>query len=86
MRVHIGRVLGHLERDLDVALRSQVVDLVRAHTCHKRTQATAVCYVPIVQHKSPVRRHMPVPVQVVDTSRVEGRRAPNEPVHLVALG
>jgi hypothetical protein len=77
----VGRrgVVGHLERDLDVAHRAEVVDLVRLDLPDQVDQADPVGEVAVVQLQ--VR----VVVQVVDPAAVEQRRAADQAVHLVAL-
>ena len=45
----VAGVVGHLEADLDVALRTEVVDLVGRHRVHQVDQPDAVVQVAVVQ-------------------------------------
>ncbi len=74
---HVGRVLGHLEGDLDVALGGQVVDLVGLDGLERPRQAVRVDEVAVVQHQ--------LVADVVDAPGVERAAAAHEAVHLVAL-
>ena len=49
--IRVARVFGLVERDLDVALRRQVVDLVRPHCLDKAVQPTGVRHVAVMQHE-----------------------------------
>lgn len=87
-RVRVRRVLGHLEAHLHVALRAQVVYLRRPYRADEPDEALAVGQVAVVQAHAPVLVHVlkrVLKVQVLDASRVEARRAPDDAVHLVAL-
>jgi hypothetical protein len=67
-----------------VALRGEVVDLVRPHLLDDADQVGGVGEVAVVQ----LERHLGlvrVAVQVVDAVGVEERRAALDAVHLVAL-
>src|SRR6185436_17996197 len=76
-RRHVGRVLRHLERDLDVALGREVVDLVRLQGIERARQAVLVDQIAVVQHQALA--------DVVDAPGVERAAAAHQPVHLVAL-
>ena len=82
--VAVGGILGHLERDLDVALGAQVVQLVRPHLGDDLKEVGGVGQVAVVQEELGVV-HVRVLVQVLDAARVEGRRATDDAVHVVAL-
>ena len=49
--VRVGRVLGHLERHLDVALRAEVVELVGPHLCDDLEAVGRVGQVAVVQEE-----------------------------------
>ena len=69
-RVGVGRVFGRLERHGDVALRRQVVDLVRLHLLHDADQVRRVGQVAVVQaqsHAALVR----ILVEVIDAVGIE---------------
>src|SRR5262245_2278982 len=70
-------VLGHLERDFDVALRRQVVGLVGRYRLERPHEAVLIHEVAVVQHEALA--------DVVDPPGVEGAAAPDEAVDLVAL-
>ncbi len=75
---------GCLERHLYVALRRQVVDLVRLHFLDNPDQVGGIRHVPVVQ----VHFHtllMRVLVQVVDTVCIEGGCAALDAVDLVSF-
>ena len=80
----IARVLGLLERDAHVALRSQVVDLVGAHQRDDPVQAAGVTEIAVVQLED-----LSVPLRALacglDPLAVEHRGAAGNPVYLVAL-
>ena len=82
--VNVGRVLAQLEGDLDVALRAQVVDLVRPHG---RDDLVARARVAEVAEDEPQARRGLVAVdeQVLDSARVECRGPPHEANDEVAL-
>ena len=48
----VGRILGDLEAHLDVALRAEVVDLVRAKVIKERGERAGVGEVGIVQKEA----------------------------------
>ena len=73
-----GGVLRHLEGDLDVALRAEVVDLVRLDLVDQVDQADAVGEVAVVQVQVGA-------VDVVDPAAVDRRGATDQAVDLVAL-
>ena len=54
-RVGIRGVFGFLERHRDVALRRQVVDLVRLHLLDDPDQAGRIGQVAVMQDEAPVR-------------------------------
>ncbi|MCY1528062.1 hypothetical protein D9M68_631540 [compost metagenome] len=83
--VGIGRVLGLLERDADVALRGQVVDLVGLYRLHDADQAAGVGHVAVMQHEI-AGLIMGILVQVVDAGRIEQRSAPLDAMDFIALG
>ena len=76
------RVLGDLERDPDVALGAEVVDLVGLQLVDQLRQRHRLGEVAVVHEQA----HAPlvgVAVEVVDPLRVEARGAADDPVHLV---
>jgi hypothetical protein len=73
----VGRVLGHFEGDLDVALGGEVVDLLRLDRLQGPGEAVLVHEVAVVQGEA-------VP-DVVDAPGVERAAAPDETVDLVPL-
>ena len=81
----VDGVLGHVEADAHVALRAQVVDLVRAHAAQRAVQRAAVVEIAVEQAQAVVG-DVRVLVDVVDALGVERARAPDEAVDLVALG
>ena len=76
-RVGRGGVLRHLEGHLHVALRPEVVDLVRPDGVDQVDQAHPVGEVAVVQVQPLVG------VEVVDPVPVQGRGPADQPVHLV---
>ena len=67
-----------------MALRAEVVDLVRLDLRQQRDEPGAVVQVAVVQGQ-PAGRLVRVLVDVVDALGVERGRAADQPVHLVAL-
>ena len=80
----VGRVLRTLERHRHVALRAQVVDLVRLHLLHDADQVGGIGQVAVVQDEVAMRL-VRVLVQVIHAIGIEQRRAPLDAVDLVAL-
>ena len=74
---NVGRVLRHLEGDLHVALRGQVVDLLWRDRLERADEAVLVDQVAVVE-RQPV-------AHVVDAPGVEGAAPPHEAVNVVAL-
>lgn len=83
--VDLGGVLGEVEGDLDVGLGAEVVDLVGADLGDDVAEVGAVGEVAVVQEQRHVLA-VGVAVEVVDTAGVEGGRAADDAVDLVALG
>jgi hypothetical protein len=83
-RVGIRSVLGGLEADLHVALRRQVVDLVGLRLLDQADQVGGVGQVAVVQEEARVVL-VRIDVEVIDAAGVEGRGAPLDAVHHIAL-
>src|SRR6266542_410452 len=81
---HLRRVLRRVERDLDVALRSEVIDLVRLDQAQDMVQRRCVVQVTIMEEKLPVR-DMRVLVDVIDARRVERGGPTDNSMDLVSL-
>ena len=81
----VAGVVGHLKADLDVALRAEVVDLVRMHRTHQIHQADTVVQVAVVQPQPNVAV-VRILVDAVESLGVEGRCPTDQTVNLVALG
>ncbi len=82
--VAVGRVLRRLEAHLHVALRRQVVDLVRLRLLHDADEIGGVREVAVV-HEEADTRLVWVLVQVIDAVGVEHRRPALDAVHRVSL-
>ena len=78
-RVDVRRELGHVERDLHMALRREVVDLVGADGRDDLEDAQRVAEVAVVEVEARPALQMGDPLAVV------GRTAPDDAVDLVAL-
>lgn len=83
-RVRVGRVFRFLERHRHVALRGEVVDLLRAHLLEHPDKAGRVGHVAVVQNQPPLRVVW-VLVEVIDAIGVEQGGPPLDAVHLVTL-
>ena len=81
--VDLGGVFRHLERDFDVALGGQVVDLGWLNLGHESVQIVRVEHVPVVQEEPVLVLWLGV--LGVDAPTVERARTANHAVHLVAL-
>ena len=81
---HIPRVLRLFERDHDVALSAEVVDLVGLDGPDQAGELGPVGEVPVVQVQ-PNTWLVGIPVEVVDPTRVERRGPPDDPVNLVPV-
>ena len=82
--VGVGRVLGLLKGNGDVALGGKVVDLVRLHELDDANEAGGVRHIPVVEDEAAVRL-MGVLVEVVDAVGVEQRGSALDAVDLVAF-
>ena len=67
-----------------MALRREVVDLMRLHLLHKSRETIRISEVAIVQMQS-LLGDMRILIEVVDASCVEGRTATDDAVHVIAL-
>jgi hypothetical protein len=67
-----------------VALRREVVDLLRPDFLHDANEVRRVCEIAVVQDHAPVGL-VRIAVQMIDAIGVERRRAPLHAVDLVAL-
>ena len=83
-RVGVGRVLRGLERDLDVALRGEVVDLVGPDLLDDADQVAGIRQVSIMQEKVRVLL-VQVLIEPIDTGGVEERAAPLDAMDGVPL-
>ena len=71
-----------------MALCCQVVDLIGLCHLDDADQRTRVRHIPVVKVDGALLLHITYPlveVEVLDTPGVEGRRAANDPMHLIAL-
>ena len=82
--VDVARVFWNVERDPDVRLRAQVVDLVRLELVEQLHHLDRVREVSVVE-KQPHAIHVGVAVKMVDPARVEGRGAADDAVHFITL-
>ena len=67
-----------------MALRAEVVDLIRLHLLDDPDQVGAVSEVAIVEHQTRIS-FVRVLVEVIDPTGVEAARPPLDAMHLVAL-
>ena len=67
-----------------MALRSQVVDLIRLDVQDQVGQAAAIRQIAIMQEQSRVRQ-VRILIEMVDASAIEAAGAPDETVDFVAL-
>lgn len=67
-----------------MALRRQVIDLVRLRLVHQPRQAPPVRHVAVMQEE-PHPRRVRVLIEVVDALRVEARGTPDQSMHLIPL-
>ena len=67
-----------------MALRRQIVDLLRLHLLHDAHQAGGVGEIPIVQDE-PAILFVRILIEMIDAVGVEERSAPLDAMHLVAL-
>src|SRR6185312_7051582 len=81
-RIGIGRVFRRLERDSDMTLGREVVDLVRQHLLNYPNQVRGVRQVSVMQVQLDVAL-VRILIEVVYPIRVEGRRAALDAMHLV---
>ena len=84
-RRDVRRVLGDIEADAHVALRAEVINLIRPQFVEQFDQVDRIAEVAVVQEQMR-RAHMRVLVEMVNAFGVERAGATDNPVHLVALG
>jgi hypothetical protein len=82
--IGIGRVFGRLKAHLHVALRGQIVNLVRLHRLNDADQIRGVRHVSVMNLKMRAG-NVRVLVHMVDARRIERRRAALDAVHNIAL-
>ena len=82
---HIPGVFRDVEAHAHVALRAEMVDLVRLNRVHRLVRRDRVGEVAVVE-KEVVVGKMRILVNAVEAFRVKRRCAPDHAVHLVALG
>ncbi len=83
-RHHVGGVFRHLERDFDVALRAEIVDLVRLDRLEHAAQRRAVGKIAVMEGEL-FARDVGIVIEMVDAVGVEQTRPPHQAVHLIAL-
>ena len=83
-RIDVGGIFRCLEADRDMALRAEIVDLVRLDLADDAGEVGGVGQIAIVQAAFGVRR-VRILIDVVDPLGVEGRGAALDAVDLVAL-
>ena len=84
MRDGLNGVGRRVERDADVALRAQVVDLVGLNVEHQVGQVLSIGQVTVMQ-KQFRTGFVRIPVDVVDPHGVEAAAAADDPVNFVAF-
>ena len=82
--IDVGGVLGDLEGDFDVALRAEVVDLVRRGLLDQPVQVARIGQVAVVQEEAFVEQ-LAVVVEVIDAARVERAGAADDAVYVIAF-
>ncbi len=78
--IGVRGVLGRLEAHRHMALRRQVVDFVGLRFLHDADQIGRVRQIPIVEDQLRTM-DMGILVNVLNATRVEGRRAPLDPMN-----
>ena len=82
--IGVGSVFRLLERYCDMALRREIVDLVRLHFLDDLRQAGRVGHIAVMQ-KERLALFMHVMEQVIDASGIEQGTAALDAMHLVAF-
>ncbi len=82
--VHIGRILGRFKRNLHMALRRQVVDLIGLHFLHDPDQAAGIGEIPIMQHEFAALLMRSL-VEMINAVGVEKRRTALYAVYFISL-
>ena len=81
---HIGGIFRLIERDFDVALRAQIINLVGAHFFEYSTQTGRVAQVAVMQFEA-AGINFGIVIQMVDALRPESRGAAHDAVNFVNL-
>src|ERR1700730_8390359 len=79
---NIGGILRNIETDTNVALRAQMVDLVRLQFIKKLHQMDRISQITVVK-KEPDSVHVWILVQMVNSRSVEGAGPANDSMHLI---
>ena len=83
-RIRVGGVLRRLERHCDVALRGQVIDLIRLHFLDDADEIGRIRQISVMQAQPDIAL-MRILVEMIDAVRIERGRAALDAVNLVAL-
>ena len=78
-RIHIRRILRHIEGHLHMALGRQIVDLIRAYLPDQFDEAQRISQIPVLQMKIFLSLQMHDPLSVIH------RGTPYHTVHLISL-
>ena len=78
------RVQGFVERNADMRLRGEVVDLVRSKVGYELMHARGIGHVTVVKMQI-LSRQMFIVVQVIDATAVERAGPPDKSVNFIAL-
>ena len=81
----IGGVFGIFERDFDVRLGAEVVDLVGLSDLEDAAESRGICEITVMEVQA-TTGGVGILVDVVDASRVEARRTADDAVDRIALG
>ncbi len=81
---HVRRIFRRVETDAHMALRREIVNLLRLNFCQQPRQRAAVGQIAVVQEK-PFAALVRVLVNRFEPPRVERAGAANDAVHLVAF-
>ncbi len=83
-RIDIGGVFRLLERNGNVALRRQIVNLVRLHSLHDVDEAAGVRQVAMMQDELAIRS-VRILIKMIDPVGIEERSTPLDAVNGVAF-
>src|SRR5690606_19223847 len=81
--VHFRCIFGYLKRNLHMALRAEVIYFIGRNLLQKPVEIGGIGQIAIMKLKTPFQTF--IVIQMVDSMRVKGARAPDHTMHDVSF-